>query len=139
MLDVDFTVNKDGSWTLSGSDMNKLNTVNFDYRANAYDANTSKSSYLNVEVTWTVAPSQMPAITLQNIVPSELVSAVNNVLGDGFQYEYFGLYAEESKGQTETSLLDYFTGPDSQNNPQLDNTLYNAGIRSVSYNGDNYN
>ena len=103
MLDVLFTVNKDGSWTLAGKDMSKLTSTGWYFNAGVYDYNTNSDKELFVDIMWTVAPSQMPAITLKDIVPVEAANAVDSIINDENHYEYASMDTTEFKGYNEST------------------------------------
>lgn len=140
-LDVVFTINSDDeSWTLSGNDMSRLSVISADYYANSTskdDNNDTLYNNLKITTNWTVAPSQMPSIALEDIVPSEAFADANaTISGDNFS-DNLSLDAEEFKDQTETSLLDLVAG--SNSSIYSGEELWNKGVRSVesgSYYGE---
>ena len=138
-LDVAFTVNEnDWSWTFAGSDMNKVNVVDFDYQASSsgYDGNgNSYNNSLDITIDWTVAPSQAPSFKLKDVIPSEAFADANATVSANNVYEVVDLSAMEFKDQTETSLLNFVSGSSSTSGSI--NTLLNGGIRQVSY--ESYN
>ena len=136
-LDVAFNVNpNDHSWTLTGNDMNKLNVVAFSNRASSStksaDGNISYNDSFYINVLWTVAPSQVPDVDLQDIVPAEAYADVNSTVSADNSYEYMSLSAQEFKGQTEASLLNLVLG--SSSTVYSEWSLWENGVRSV----DNY-
>ena len=134
-LDVAFTVNpNDYTWTLTGNDMSKLNTVGSYFYANSSsDVNgTTIYNRFTISTYWTVAPSQSPQVTLEDIVPSEAYADVNESVNGENAYTDFGVDAEEFKGQTESSLLDLVAG--SNSTPYAGETLYESGSREVNKN-----
>ena len=132
-LDVTFNLNSnDKSWTLSGNDMSKLSVVSSNYHANSSKDDDNGTIYHNLSIitNWTIAPSQMPSVVLQDIVPSEAFADANaTVSGDNF-YDGVSLDAEEFKGMTETSLLDLVAGNGST--AYSGEGLWDGGVRSVS-------
>ncbi len=132
-LDVAFTFNtNDNSWTLSGNDMSKLSTVgSYYYASSNVDDGNGSTVYNNlyIGINWTVAPSQMPAVELQDVVPSEAYADANaSVSGDNF-YDDISLDAEEFKGMTESALLDLVAG--SSSSAYSGEDLWNNGVRTV--------
>ena len=114
-LDVRFSVNNsDETWTFSGNDRSKVNLLASQY--SAYSTTTDEkteertNNHLNISVVWTVAPSQMPKVALQNIVPQEVFADANaTVTGDNFN-DNMSLEAYEYKGATEDLILNALTG-----------------------------
>lgn len=124
LLGVDIAVDKNGLWSLSGSEMNKVNSVDYTYSASAYDSNTSAYNRLLFNISWTIAPSQMPDIVLANIVPADVKADVESILGLSGLYSSTSLNVTEHKGLTETALIDLF---------QNDGDFSLIGERIVSY------
>ena len=109
MLDAQVTFDKNGSWTLSGNDLAKVNSVTYDLYANGYDSNTSLSYNLHISLNWTVAPTHSPDINITAIVPSDLNQTLQEVLSKT-DNQNFSVDTEEVKGLSESQFIDLVAG-----------------------------
>jgi hypothetical protein len=130
-LDVDISFDKTGQWSISGSDMGKLNRTSYRYENYVYDANTSTDSSINVTLNWTIAPTRMPSVNILDVMPDGIKDDVRYVLGLSNGYSE-SLYAEEIKGLNETQYIDLIAGSFGES-LEVMNNLRNRGIRSITY------
>ena len=109
MLDANVVFDKDGRWTLSGSELAKVNDVSnyFDYGIN--DENGSYN--LNFEIDWTVAPTQSPDLNITAMLPSDLQQTAQEILSKtNPDYTSTDVDVEEYKGLSESQFLDIVAG-----------------------------
>jgi len=103
MLDANVAFNKDGGWTLSGSELSKVNAVTYSLYANGTDENGSYS--LDAEIHWTVAPTQSPDLNITAIVPSDLNQTAQEILSKT-SFQGASVNVQELKGLSEAQFID---------------------------------
>jgi hypothetical protein len=128
-LDVDITYSATNTWSLSGAEMSKLNSVSYSLEENVYDANTSENSKLDVCINWTIAPTSMPSVDILSVMPTDVKADVAYIVSLATGYRQ-GLKLQEVKGLNETQFIDLIAGS-SHTEIQIDGLLGDKGIRTT--------